>query len=589
MLPAAIVAFALPGYAATRLLGSRYRVLTSFCASLIALFHALFWLDLAGVTLSFAPVLVSLLAVAGTAGVAARLFPPHREFQTGRHDEPSPPVLRAAAVVLVVPAVMVMLLRSTLTPLLGPDAAFRWNFLSVQILREHGFAFYPPRAPADFRLYFYPDGIPPLVSFVYWWLYAAVRQSLPAATGLFVTAQYALALAAADALGRRLDSPAAGLWALLAAVACSPLFFAFVLGQETGLTALSLATTLLLLYDADGAPGDRLPIAAGLAAAVGGLSREYGLVVILCGLVVCGCRRQPVRVWVGFALTALAASGPWYVRNWLITGNPIYSNPVDGFFPVNPVHAGFLATYSDALAVSPRQALELLWNVTAAAPVQVGVGLLAGVMSARRLLPLSVSVVVFALVWLASIPYTSGGPSYAARVLSPAFLALSVMAGVGLARWRLPAVAGAMLVALIGGLGFWSLYAHIPQSNSSAAITATTEAERVAARVRARNSRVLSDSAYLHAQMADRGVDVVPVWSPEVAYLFDERVSVADARRRLRAAGIELIEYGGFPLNTRYLMTTPFFRRDAGNWPVFLRSESVVLYRVPAASGQPAD
>jgi len=31
-------------------------------------------------------------------------------------------------------------------------------------------------------------------------------------------------------------------------------------------------------------------------------------------------------------------------------------------------------------------------------------------------------------------------------------------------------------------------------------------------------SRVLSDSAYLHAELYDAGIEVVPVWSPEVRF-----------------------------------------------------------------------
>lgn len=579
-LPVALAAFVLPGYALSRLLGSPDAALSSFCASLVVLFHAVFWLGVAGVGLTFARVLACLVAVAVVFGLAARRFPP-RPRADSPAERATPAALRAATFLLVVPAVTVMFLRSTLTPLLGPDTSFRWNLLSVQVLRAGGFAFYPPRDAGDFRFYFYPDGIPPLVSFGYWWLYAALGRVAPAVTGLFVTAQFAAALRAAYALGRRLDSPAAGSWAAVAFVACSPAFFAFVLGQETGLTAVSLGTAMLLLLEADGRPKDRLPAAAGLAAAVGCLSREYGLVVVLCGLVTCAWRRLPAQSAATFALTSLGAAAPWYVRNWLLTGNPVYSNPVDGLFPVNPVHAALLATYADALAVSPPQAVGLLCNLATVAPVQIGIGVLAGITFARRLAPLSAAAVLFALVWLYSIPFTSGGASYATRVLGPAFLALSAMAGVGLASWRLPGLVRGIAVAGIALLGGWSLYQHVPESGRAGRAASAPEAERVAARVRALGGRILSDSAYLHAQMADRGVDVIPVWSPEVAYLFDEGTGPREVRRRLRAAGIRLIEYGGFPLNTRFLMRTPFFRRDAGNWPVFLRSESVVLYRVP--------
>ena len=44
---------------------------------------------------------------------------------------------------------------------------------------------------------------------------------------------------------------------------------------------------------------------------------------------------------------------------------------------------------------------------------------------------------------------------------------------------------------------------------------------------------MLTDNAYLHAALIDKGIEVVPVWSPEVRFLFTASADEAD--RQLRA------------------------------------------------------
>src|SRR5262249_33150833 len=88
-----------------------------------------------------------------------------------------------------------LLIRSGVSPLIGYDAAFRWDFLGRRILALKSFAFYPPLLPADFHDYFALDGIPPLVSFTHWWMYASAGRYLPILISLFVTAQFAATLA----------------------------------------------------------------------------------------------------------------------------------------------------------------------------------------------------------------------------------------------------------------------------------------------------------------------------------------------------------------------------------------------------------
>ncbi len=60
---------------------------------------------------------------------------------------------------------VIFALRVTLAPECGFDSIFRWDFLAERMLYLRNFKFYPPMTAADFRIYPYADGIPPLVSF----------------------------------------------------------------------------------------------------------------------------------------------------------------------------------------------------------------------------------------------------------------------------------------------------------------------------------------------------------------------------------------------------------------------------------------
>jgi hypothetical protein len=235
---------------------------------------------------------------------------------------------------------------------LSQGTIFRWDFLSRRILALGNFTFYPPLQLGDFRSYFYPDGIPPLVSFAHWWLYAATGKYLPVITCLWVAAQFASTLAFTYGTAAVLFSRRTGLIAAALLAAC-PLFCdSVVMGQETGLTAMSVAATVYFLVSARKNELDAEIVAAGLAAAVCALSREYGWIAVAGGLVTLIWQRRPIRQMAIFAITSIAAAGPWYVRNWGVTGNPFYSLKFFGF-AVNPVHG--------AICASTRQ--SLVWGL----------------------------------------------------------------------------------------------------------------------------------------------------------------------------------------------------------------------------------
>jgi hypothetical protein len=582
LLPAAIVAFGLPGYFISVLLASGDRVTSTFCGSLVVLFQSIFWLGFAGIRLSFVPVLTCLLSAAIALAFCARLW---------RHEKRNDPVpgqsvpteLRVLVFILVAASGLLLWLLTARIPLMGPDTSFRWNFLSLQMLKEGSFAFYPPRSAQDFRHYFYPDGIPPLVSFSYWWLYASLGRAAPPVTSIFIASQYLMAMWIAYRLGCRLHSPMAGCWAVAALVGCTLFFFAVVLGQETGLTAISLGATLYFILEPEMRFLDRAMILAGISAGVGCLSREYGVIVVICGLATCLWRKMGVKPAAILLVTTAVSASPWYIRNWLLTGNPVYSNSVGQLFPVNPIHAAILETYHQELGMTHEQAWSLCKWLATRAPLQL-VGLFLGLCFLRKLFPLILSALLFMIVWLYSMRFTSGGVSISSRVLSPAWLALSVAMGVVVVSLRLTKLVQWALLGLVLVIGMHAIYLHLPVSNAGNAPDSSNidlEWNRLADRFRMQNGRILSDNAYVHAPLSARGIDVVPIWSPEVRFLFDQQMSPSAARQRLLALGIRFVETGDSQLNSMFLQKIKFFSQDAGRWTVFARLGTLTFYQLP--------
>src|ERR1035437_5172170 len=233
---------------------------------------------------------------------------------------------------------------------MGGDMLFRWDFLAQRLLALGRFDFYPPLTPADFRTYFFVDGIPPMVSFTHWWWYASAGRYLPPLICVFVAGQFACTLAFTYGAASAVFSRRAGVLAA-AMLAASPLYFrSVVLGQETGLTALGIAATLYFVVTARQANDVPAMVSAGLAAALCALSREYGWIALIAGVIALLWRRQPLKQVFVFGAVAIAAAAPWYARNWVLSGNPFYSLRF-GNFAVNPIHDSILQYYSASLGV----------------------------------------------------------------------------------------------------------------------------------------------------------------------------------------------------------------------------------------------
>lgn len=344
-----VFGFFLPGFAVSMLLKSPARLLSSFIISSLILFYCIFWLGLFHIPIRFAAVMAILLPAS-----IVLFFLIRRqiaaESKTTNFSLKQMRLLKWVQWSPVFLTGIIMFLRSVMQPLSAWDTTFRWNFLALKLFELGRFDFYPPFKPEDFEIYFYPDGIPPMISFSYYWLYEVFGEANPMITGFYVTLQLGLIYVLSYKTASQLFSRSAGFFSV-AILASSTLFFWSVLmGQETGMTALSLAATVYFLSSAvTGENNFRIMILGGCASALGALSREYGCVFIFCGILVCLWKRQRLRSIMVFVGVALILSMPWYVRNWIVCSNPFYNNPVGRLFAVNSVHAAIMRSYVSSM------------------------------------------------------------------------------------------------------------------------------------------------------------------------------------------------------------------------------------------------
>lgn len=451
-------------------------------------------------------------------------------------------------------------------PLNGPDVTFRWSWLAEQMLRVGSLDFYPPRSGEDFVRYFWAESIPPGVASLYAWAYACGGSS----HALWTSPVVALQLLAVHELVWRLASRWGGevvaRRAVLLAAACPLLTWAVLLGQETGLTALAvtgMAWSLAHLRDED---GHRWAVLAGAFSIVAVSTREYGVIFPVAAVAAAVWLQAPrSRTWL-LAAVALPVALAWPLRVGLLTGNPVYSLNVFGLFATNPV----FTAWNDTLRGPAREALGsaeswaalgrylALWALPALAGLVVLVFLLVQRLREARIVAIFVALV--SALWFVSVGYTAGGLFYSLRVLSPAFALLTVVAAYGLgfciqrpaaARFATLAVALIMVESLPKilvlpenpyrlGVREW------PRAAAQFPAVVRTVNETLLARVQPLpdRRRILSDHAGLPRILAPIGTEVAPLWSPEVAWLFDGTLEPEVIAQRWKQSGLRYLVLG---------------------------------------------
>ncbi len=583
-----LAALIAPGWWLARHFQVSSPLLAGFSGGVVVMMNAVLVLDALGI-----PLALTTLATAWGASTAVAFAATAWHPRRGPSD-PTAPVFAWSAdwplCLPLVPMTAVVIYRATAQPLFGVDTVFRWNFLAEQMLAHGSLAFYPPVTAAHYEIYAWPDGIAPAVSTLYFWLYALAGAARPTLTAPLVLGQFALLFMAVYALGRRWFSPRAG--ALASALfACSPIVaWATVMGQQTGLTELAFAGLLLYLPRTRDEETAAAIVAAGLAAALGALAREYGLALPLFGLALGITRRLSWRAVALFGVVAAAAVLPWYARNWMRTGNPLFDLGVGGWFPVNEVHAWLNACFQREFGwfSAPPEAAQLVLVNTIAGTL----GLAAGVwLNFRRARGLLAAAALAIAIWAASVGYTAAGFIYSLRVLSPALVFGAVLGGSALARW---VPARRHLVGVVVGLTLFATDAALRTLTLPANVYRLPPAQWLAAGralhnyhqrpIYAELTRVAGRERLLvlgpNALLTNHGARTVPLWSPEVRFVFDPRLAPAEIIRRLRAAGFGFVLLNTGPANECFLAHSAFFRDPAGALATVWSDGDMVLLKV---------
>ena len=83
-----------------------------------------------------------------------------------------------------------------------------------------------------------------------------------------------------------------------------------------------------------------------------------------------------------------------------------------------------------------------------------------------------------------------------------------------------------------------------------------------------------------NALLSNQGARPVPLWSPDVRFVFDATLSPPEIARRLRAGGIGFVLLTQGVVNARFLARSAFFRDPAGTLQPVWSDPDLVLLRV---------
>jgi hypothetical protein len=469
--------------------------------------------------------------------------------------------------------------RTVVEPLSGWDNLFRWDFLARQMLRLGTLAFYPPMTADDFLHYGWCDGIPPLVPVLNFWTYLSAGQTAVLATAPRVVGEAVLLFYGVGRLASGLWGGRAA-WPARAALATSALLlWGVAMGQETGLTALTLVAMFVFL-DEHGRSGARADLFwAGLAAGTGALCREYGIVWPLFGLIALAGQGGLRAGWKVFSVTAALVAAPWYLRNWVLTGNPLYSHDLAGLFPANTVYVEYmrLVPYHNGILVNLDLLPSILLLLVTCAGLLGGLAAWGAWQGRRPAIPLAIAATGVGAIWFWTMGQTSGGWYYSTRVLTPALGLAAALAGATLVRltgWPRRIVACGLLL-FAGDAAFRAL--HLPNEPTPSLQVLFSGHWRDFGRVvAARNALPWWDALAARAGergivvehpadftlLAERGAHAVSLMSPQVAFLFDDRLPFAEAVARCRQTNVRFLILPDITLQTEAIVPRHAFFRE---------------------------
>jgi hypothetical protein len=467
--------------------------------------------------------------------------------------------------------------------LIGYGNSFRWDYLARLILNHHTLACYPPVRMADFDLYSWCDGIPPLVPFLNFLIYAAAGSDAGGLISIRAVSEFVLLAALTFRFARDLWGEGAG-WPSLAVLgSCTLLVWGLTIEQETGLTAISLVAMVFFLQKPRSVEEEGLfsIFWAAVAAGVGAISREYGLYFVILGALLIwfgGRGRNILR----FLVPAMCIASPWYIRNWIKTGNPVY--PALGrIFPTNSVHVEIMKDISNFMSfrTSPIPLSSAPWILLAISGAVWILGL-AGIIRLKfRTRGILSGILLIMAVWFWSIPLTAAGLTYSMRVLLPAIALGSVTAG-----WIVsPAISIRTVFAVL--LGLISLDSArrawlLPDDPFATPWPFSFDEWRIFRAqdmlLKQRNiwpvlvkaaagGCIVVDSPQPFLAIIAAGGHATPLTSPRAAPAFDPTFSVEQAIQRLRALNVRFLTFSvSNPVVNKLVQRHSTFRELAQNY-----------------------
>lgn len=425
--PIVIAGFFVVGHLTFRRLASPLPWLTASIGSLLVLFFGVQILDLVRVPITFA-------SLGGTLGLASIIG----ALLGGRRSILGWPIPRPrtwwrewwwlASVGIAVGSVLV---RGVLQPLAGFDNFFRWDYLAQLMHAQGSLAHYPPVTAADFRVYPWCDGIPPLIPVCNLWIYLGTGSTYGGLIVGRVAVELALTLGLVWHLARAWWGGSGARIAVLALATSSVFLWSAGMEQETGLSGVTLLaiTALVLAYHQRSSSSTAIWV--GLTAGLSALCRDYNLLFVPMALLALGlakATRRDLLLALGAAtLTAL----PWYLRNAWLTANPLFPQDLGGLFPSNFVYVETMRAIRDHWALTSPHAQYRMLGLA----LVIGLGMLSALaipgLCSTQVKPRTLHILLLANValWIASISSTAGGWVYSLRVLGTGLPLLAVAAG----------------------------------------------------------------------------------------------------------------------------------------------------------------
>ena len=608
----------LPGTLLLRALRLSWSLAAAFVTSAAVLYVAVLVLACTGGTIS----LPTLGAILAGVSLLARFVPSRRDQLTGLSSSFALFAKMGWWLPLYAAFWAVVIYRLGTQPLSGPDVSFRWSYLAEQMLQFGTLDFYPPRTAADFVRYFWAESIPPGIASLYTWAYACGGSRAALWTSPVVALQLVSMHEIIWRIGSRWGGEVVARRAVLLAAACPLLTWSFLIGQETGLTALAVGGLVWCLHHLREEDGDRWAVLAGIFAVVAASTREYGPVFPVAAIATAiyfhATRRQVWRL----AAVALPLAAAWPLRVWILTGNPFFSLRVGGLFADNAVFTAWLVAFRGPHQASLASAegwlavgrYLLLWGLPATLGFLALVVLVVQRLREARLVAIFVGLA--GALWLMYVFYTAGGLFYSLRVLSPAFALLVVVGGYapGIYFQRPPAatlvaiaVALAMLEALPKTLVLpENPYRLAPRDWPEAAAQFPASVrqgeQELVAKLTPLPERgwILTDYAGLPRATEAIGTKVVPLWSPQAAWLFDPGLSPALVARRWSRSGLRYVVWGKAGPTSDFMhqnarWRAPFFSlRTVAETETYIVLEATVpagateILRQPGLNAQPS-